>query len=98
MFHRYVAVGPALIWDNEHIWECEEAFADTHDSLHANVFTAVGQLDQSQIIDPWQRFNTTILSRGYEGLTWKTHEFDGETHISVWPAAFSRGLREVYAN
>jgi predicted alpha/beta superfamily hydrolase len=98
MFQRYIAAGPALIWDNEHMWEYERAFAETHDSLQAIVFTTVGDLDETQIIDPWQRFNTTVLSRRYEGLAWKTHDFEGETHVSVWPAALSRGLREVYSN
>jgi predicted alpha/beta superfamily hydrolase len=98
MFRRYLAAGPALIWDHEHMWECEETFAATHDTLQAIVFTAVGQLDQSQIIDPWERFNGRVIGRGYEELTWKTDVFAGETHISVWPAALSRGLREVYGN
>lgn len=98
LFQRYIAVGPTLIWDDEHMWEYEQSYSESHGFLAANVFTAVGRLDESEVVDPWERFNALVLGREYEGLNWISHTFDGETHISVWPGAFSRGLRSVYGN
>jgi enolase len=37
-----------------------------------------------------------LRERGYPGLHLTTHVFEGETHVSVVPATFSRGLREVF--
>lgn len=39
----------------------------------------------------------TLERREYQGLELRAHVFQDETHVSVFPAAFSRGLRWLYA-
>lgn len=96
IFDRYIIDSPALLWNNKVIWEYEKQYFSNNSQLHAVVFTAVGGDDGSSILEPWKSFNELISSRQYEGLTWKSHFFKGETHISSWPVALTRGLRSVF--
>jgi hypothetical protein len=43
-----------------------------------------------------QEMAAKVKSRNYSGLFVKSFVFESETHISVIPAAFSKGLRAVY--
>ena len=97
LFHRYIVANPALAWDDERILEYESQYRSKHAALDAVVFTAVGGLDEPAILEPWERFNHLIEAREYEGLKWTAHQFEGESHVSCWPAAFTRGLRTVFA-
>jgi hypothetical protein len=43
------------------------------------------------------RLTEPMTSRAYTGLRLTSHIFDDETHLSVIPAMFSRGLRAVFS-
>lgn len=98
LFRRYILMAPALAWDERRTWEYEASYRANHATLSAVVFTAVGERDDAkQIVEPWHAFNGLIASRNYAGLRWVSHVFSDETHISVFPAALTRGLKVVYA-
>ncbi|NGP75122.1 alpha/beta hydrolase [Balneolaceae bacterium YR4-1] len=96
IFNRYIIVSPALAWNNKVIWQYENQYFSNNSELQARVFTAVGGLDQSVIIEPWKNFNELINNRKYKGVTWESHLYEGETHISSWPVALTRGLKTVF--
>lgn len=98
MFHRYITVSPALLWDDRIIFDYEAAFFEQRKVLTAQVFTAVGLKDASNVIPSWNDFNSVLASRKYDGLNWVQHTFSDETHISVFPAALSHGLKSIYSN
>lgn len=95
LFDSYVIVSPAYAWDREHIFELEGAFASKSTELDATIFSAVGEHDEEVILDPWRRFDDRLRSREYPGLVLQSTVFPGEAHISVFPAAVSRGLRLI---
>ncbi len=97
LFSRYVILAPALAWGGKCIFRFEQAYYSSQRTLPAKVFTAVGSLDEKDIIEPWQQFNAVIASRKYRDLLWHDHTFPDETHISVFPGAFARGLKTVFA-
>lgn len=53
--------------------------------------------EEDDLIGPAWRFADALRAREYEGLAFESHVFDEETHVSVFPAALSRGLRFLYA-
>jgi hypothetical protein len=57
---------------------------------------SVGSLETEDTIANMQRLAGTLHDRGYDGLELDTFIFEGETHVSVAPAAMSRGLRVVF--
>lgn len=98
MFSRYIMSGAALIWDDKLVLKLEEEYSKKHNSLPAIVFSAVGELDEKEnTIEPWKEFNTIIKSRNYQDFVFEHMIFPNETHISVWPASFTRGLKFIYA-
>jgi predicted alpha/beta superfamily hydrolase len=104
-FNRYVIGSPAIHHDNRVTLSYERSYAAIHDDLPARVFMSAGALEEKgdPFIEPAFRFVSNmrelariLRDRGYPGLHLTTHVFEGETHVSVVPATFSRGLRVVF--
>ena len=104
-FQRYVIGSPAIHHDDRVILSYEAAYAAQHSDLPARVFLAVG--DREEIDDPLielafqfvtnvEHLDRTLRERRYPGLRLTTHVFEDETHVSVVPALYSRGLRVVF--
>lgn len=96
-FDRYIIGSPSVFWDNKivNIYEAEYAAAQT--SLPAKVFMSTGSLEGDEPIADILALAETMQSRDYKGLDLTTHVFEDETHVSVAPATFSRGLRIVFS-
>jgi len=105
-FRRYILGSPPIFRSNRAIIDSEEAYANAHDALPARVFLAVGGREQEdpfsvirprhQFVDNVKALSETLVARDYEGLELITTVFPDETHLSVTPATYSRGLREVF--
>jgi hypothetical protein len=95
LFDNYIILGPALRWNNKEIFNQESKFAKTHKTLRANVYTSIGNLDDDDIKKPWIEFIDQINSRNYEGLILNTWVIENETHLSMLPAAVTRGLKSI---
>jgi predicted alpha/beta superfamily hydrolase len=106
-FQRYVIGSPAIHHDDRVILAHEEAYAARHTDLPARVFLGVGGREEAddpmiepafQFVTNLQRLAATLRGRNYPGLQLTSHVFEDETHVSVVPALYSRGLREVFAS
>jgi hypothetical protein len=97
LFSRYIIIAPALKWDHSRILEYEQKYHSEKTVLEAIVFTTIAELDEPSINDPWHEFNQILKQRNYQSLSWNEQVFPGETHISVFPGALSRGLKVVFA-
>jgi predicted alpha/beta superfamily hydrolase len=101
LFQRFVIASPSIWWDDRTILDTESAYAAEHDALDARVFLSVGSLEETTSGFPMTSdmigFARTLTSRSYDGLELGAHVFADETHLSVIGAAFSRGIRFIYA-
>lgn len=101
-FRRYVIGSPSIYWDNRVILKLEEDYSKMHKALEARVFISVGELEAvyepifAQMVANVKELVATLYQREYVGLRLASHIFECETHLSVIPATFSRGLREVF--
>ena len=104
-FNRYVIGSPAIHHDNRVTLTYESNYAANHDDLPVRVFMSVGAREEldDPLIDPSFQFVTnmktltkTLRERSYPGLQLTTCVFEDETHVSVIPTTFSRGLRVVF--
>ncbi len=104
-FQRYIIGSPAIHHDNRVTLTYERDYAAQHEDLPARVFMAVGAREEmdDHLIDPSFEFVTnvkvltkTLRERRYPGLNLTTQVLEDETHFSVIPATFSRGLRVVF--
>lgn len=104
-FNRYVIGSPAIHHDDRVLQTYESNYAAHHDDLPVRVFMSVGAREEldDPLIEPSFQFVTnvkrlakTLRERRYPGLQLTTHVFEDETHASVVPRTFSRGLRVVF--
>jgi len=100
-FHRYVAISPAIYWGERALFHGEAARAAKGDDLPARLFLAAGGLEEAH--DARQRFvsnlyelHARLAARAYPSLEMTLRIFEGENHMSVFPAAFTRGLGAVF--
>ncbi|NJD18125.1 MAG: alpha/beta hydrolase [Gemmatimonadetes bacterium] len=96
LFGRYLLVSPGYAWDYEAILGTESAFSAGSSALPAVVYTAIGTEDEPAVVEPWRRFNAQLEARSYAGLRFHAEEFEGETHISVFPVALAHGLKWIF--
>lgn len=95
LFHWYVLVSPALAWDNELVASLERSRSQSLAGLPARVYTAVGDADAPNVIEPWKRLDAKLQTRGYEGFHYLSEVLADETHISAFPIAVTHGLKAV---
>lgn len=95
LFDNYIILGPGLLWNDKEIFTKEALYFENHKILTANVFTSIGKLDEKDITEPWAAFIKQLESRQYKGLTLNTWIIEDETHLSMFPAGLTRGLKTV---
>ena len=95
LFKNYIIAGPALLWNDKQVFKREEIYAQENKNLDVVVYTSVGSLDDKTILRPWKDFNNVVLGRNYENLNYKTEIINGESHLSMFPAALTKGLKYV---
>lgn len=101
-FQRYIIGSPSIYWDDSVIFKMEAEFAENNKSLPAKVFISAGQLEAIRepvyagMLSNVAKMIEILNSRVHSGFSLCGHIFNDETHLSVIPATFSKGLRAVY--
>ncbi|PKL82023.1 MAG: hypothetical protein CVV24_12190 [Ignavibacteriae bacterium HGW-Ignavibacteriae-3] len=96
LFNRYVAISPALLWDDELMAKQEETYFEKNKSLIAVVYTAAGSDENSNFILPWKNIVSKLTERNYSGLKLKSEFAERETHYSIIPYIVTHGLKSVF--
>ncbi len=106
LFNRYVCSSPSISYDGDDygIREAQD-FIASGKRLDAKVYMSVGEeeeLDPNPAISKphfvSSVFRLASLLRGAQipGLDLKVRSYDGETHASVWPIAFTHGVQFIF--
>ncbi len=64
--------------------------------MNASVDLSVEKDESPRMKDRMPRFNDTLSKRKYPHLKFNFYLVEGENHRSLFPFAFSRGLRFVF--
>ena len=99
MFDRYIVVSPSLWYDGEMMFALEkklrkEGALDV--PAGTRLYLSVGANENRRMPEVLIRFDERVRSWGDDDLKVRREIFDGETHNSVFPTAFSRGLRWAF--
>ncbi len=97
LFKRYIAISPALLWDDGYLIKDEEKFLKDHKSLESIIYSAIGSLENEFIKRPWKQLMSNLNSRGYEGMKLKSGIAEGETHYTIIPYIVTHGLKSVFS-
>jgi predicted alpha/beta superfamily hydrolase len=101
-FQRHIAISPSIWWNERAVLAAEERAAKLG-GVRGHLFMGVGADEEAQAPEAGMVSNLVDLSdrlkaREYPDLHVTRHVFEGEGHMSVTPAAISRGLRAVFAS
>ncbi len=94
-FQRVVAISPG-VWPQLYD-DLAVDWADSAAATGTDLFIAGGSLEENRrAVGDLMIERLQSIAPGK--LRVSAHTFENETHASVWPAAYSRGLRTVYAS
>jgi len=91
VFNRYIIVSPSYWYDHEMIFGLV-----TTAKPAGRVYVAAGALEDSVMGRDVHRLAKVLRTPRRTGLTIREEVLDNETHNSIFPSAFSRGLRFVF--
>jgi predicted alpha/beta superfamily hydrolase len=100
-FKRYVTVSPAIYWGDGKLFELEADLAKTATDVPAHLFLSAGELEEGHdarqgFVSNLYKMEARLRQRAYPGLDLTLQVFPGETHMSVFPGAVTRGLGAVF--
>ena len=75
---------------------CPSGPANENGSLNAKVFISLGADESEKMLDGYNRMLEVLKKRAYKGLELEYYLFQDESHMSVFPAAFTKGLISIY--
>ncbi len=95
VFNSYVAVSPALQWDNQVAVKRAEEFFKTRKELNATLFVTLGD-EPGGIEDAFHQFKQLLAKNQTKGFEWDVQQWSDEDHGSVVLRSHYAGLRKIY--
>lgn len=100
-FDHYIAMSPALFYDDRVAFDYEEAYAGGHSELPVKLFLSVGELESESLpglsmVTNLEEFRDTLGGRDYAGLEMEMAVIEGVDHAASVPGAITRGLLAVF--
>ena len=96
LFNSYVAVSPALQWDNQVIVKRTEDFLKARKEWQGTLFMSLGH-EPGQIEDGFHQLKQVLEKNPTKGFEWEARVFDDEDHGSVVLPSHYLGMRKVFA-
>ena len=97
LFYGYVAITPALRWDDQWLSKRQREHAKTHPQLNERVFLAVGEDEEPEVVTIGRAFMKQMEQSRYKDLALRSRIIEGERHAGLKHEAYNRGLRHVLA-
>ena len=96
LFQKYLISSSASWWDGDVVLSYEAIMREQRKQLPARVLATVGTGERPLIKEGWERLRERLDSAGYEGFEFTALAFEGESHVSVPPTAYTKALRHLY--
>jgi len=96
LFNTFIIGSPYLAYGDKFTFKHEEAFAQKHKKLPANVYLFAGELEESvddTTLTDSLRFAAVLQSRKYKGLSLVNQVFVDQNHCEVTAPGFQAGLK-----
>lgn len=91
-FDRYIAISPAVIWDDEYLFKLDATYASKHKGLNARLFISYGTAEYQPFSQPIAKFQQQIQQRNYQGLALQNYQMQGLRHTAVKGEGYAHGL------
>jgi predicted alpha/beta superfamily hydrolase len=97
-FTRLGISSPSFWWDNEKLLNKAVSQLTTNESFDipaTKVFICVGE-NEGHMVSLMEKFKSNLETADYENIDLNWQIFDGESHLSVWPASISKTITTLY--
>ena len=95
LFNSYIAVSPALQWDNQLVVKRAEEFFKNRKDYDATFFMTIGN-EPGPLEDAFHQFKQLLAKNQTTGFVWDAQEMPDEDHGTVVLRSHYFGLRKVY--
>ena len=100
-FARHLAISPSIWWADGHLSKLEASYASARDDLPTQLYLCVGEAEERQapeakMVSTFSAFVERLEARAYPSLILSHEILPGETHVSVFNAAISNGIRQLF--
>ena len=101
-FTRFGINSPAFYWDNEEVLNqavSQFTLNKSFDMPATKVFISVGGNDKNDgnnYVSQMKKFQTSLKNADYDNVYFNWQIFEGESHVSVYPAMISRTITSLY--
>jgi predicted alpha/beta superfamily hydrolase len=95
LFQSYIAVSPALQWDNQLVVKRAEDFFKDRKEFNATLFLTIGN-EPGPLDDAFHQFKQVLSKNQSKGFVWEAQEMPDEDHGTVVLRSHYFGLRKVY--
>ena len=95
LFNSYIAVSPALHWDNQLVVKRAEEFFKNRKEFDATFFMTIAN-EPGPLEDAFHQFKQLLAKNQTTGFVWDAQEMQDEDHGSVVLRSHYFGLRKVY--
>jgi len=95
-FSGYIALSPAVEWDNKALLKLDEAYAQKNKTLNARIFVSYGSAEYAPFRDPIIQYQKYLAAKKYQGLELQNYVMDGLDHTGVKGDGYVRGLMWVW--
>ena len=98
VFNAYVAVSPALQWDNQVVVKrAEDYFKTRKDTKERTLYFSLGN-EPGPIEDAFHQFKQVLTKQQGKGFDWEAQELADEDHGSVVLRSHYAALRKIYSD
>ena len=94
LFNSYIAVSPALNWDNQIEVKRAEDFLKTRKEFNAVFYMSLG--NEPGLEDSYHQMKQLLARNQVKGFEWQAQEMDDEDHGSVVLRSHYFALRKIY--
>ena len=94
LFNSYIAISPAVHWDNNWLNKLEEYYHNSNNILPVSLFMSVGE--KEELNEPVKKFDELIRSRNYGNFRYKFRVLENTYHAGSKPEGFQRGLQFTF--
>ena len=96
LFHSYLALSPAVLWDQRWLFNREQEFRVNHTSLKRRVWLSVADQERPEYTQANKDFFDQFRLSDYEGVVLRTRIIEGERHTGNKPEAYNRAVRFAF--
>jgi predicted alpha/beta superfamily hydrolase len=100
LFNAYIAISPAVGWDNGWLFNTEEEFHARHTDLPVLLYMTGAEkefADRPAFLEGIKFFGEVLKKRNYEHFRYQFRVLDDAYHASSKPEGYTRGMQFIFA-